>query len=122
MCCLNDSETEFLGRFLVGHYVSHASFPEHRLAFEGADSRHSGKHPYLDLENTDYLGFLVDENALSIYIYYICIACDGGYCIWTRAGVSEVGTWTVENLCGLLPVGQPKLPPRQVVPTATARA
>jgi hypothetical protein len=44
-CCLNASETELLGRFLVGHYVSHASFPEHRLACEGADSRHSGKHP-----------------------------------------------------------------------------
>ena len=30
----------------------------------------------------------------------VCIACDGGNCVWTRAGVSEVGAWAVENLCG----------------------
>jgi hypothetical protein len=37
----------------------------------------------------------IDELALCM-----CIACDGGNCVWTRAGVSEVGAWAVENLCG----------------------
>ena len=44
-CRLNDSETELLGRLLVGHCVSLAWFSKHGLACGGADSRHSGKAP-----------------------------------------------------------------------------
>jgi hypothetical protein len=36
------NEIELLGRPVVGQYVSHAPFSEHRLAGEGADGRHSG--------------------------------------------------------------------------------
>jgi hypothetical protein len=61
-------QTEFLGRLLVGHYVSHASFPEHSLACEGADSRHSGKHPLSYLEYTTTSVSSVDELAL-LYMY-----------------------------------------------------
>ena len=59
----NDLETELLGRLLVGHFVSHASFPEHRVAREGADSRHSGKHP-LPLGYTTLVSLVDDELAL----------------------------------------------------------
>lgn len=92
---LNDWETELLRRLLAGDYVSHASVSEHRLACEGADGRHPGKHPSLLLNALLSRYFSVDELAL-----YVCIACDGRNCIWTRAGVSEVGAWAVENLCG----------------------
>jgi len=47
--------------------------------------------------NTFTLTWVSSVNELALYI---CIACDGGNCLWTRASVSEVGTWAVENLCG----------------------
>ena len=63
----NHSETELFGRLLAGHYVSHASFPEHRLACEGADSRYSGKYPPCLLNS--YPGLpSVDETAPFIYV------------------------------------------------------
>ena len=37
-----EKPTEFYGRCVVGQHLSHAPFPEHCVASEGANGRHSG--------------------------------------------------------------------------------
>ncbi len=37
-----EKTTEFYGRCVVGQHLSHAPFPEHCVASEGANGRHSG--------------------------------------------------------------------------------
>jgi hypothetical protein len=53
-------KTELLGRPVVGQYVSHAPIPEHRLACEGADGRHSGMYAFDRLVSVGLFG-LIDE-------------------------------------------------------------